>query len=49
MKEILRLLHSKEWVGISDYVEIAKGKYELAMDYQDTKKKIKRAWQSKRL
>ena len=44
MKEILDLLHSQDFYGISETVEIAKGKYELVTSYKDVKEKLKRAW-----
>lgn len=49
MKELLDLLHSKDFYGVSNTVDIAKGKHELITDWKDVRKKIKRVWQSKRL
>lgn len=42
MKQILELLSISEHYGISERVEIAKGKYELIGSWKDCKKKIKR-------
>lgn len=47
MKEILDLLHSKEWIGVSKSIDIAKGKHELVTNFKDGKQKIKRLWQKK--
>jgi len=42
MKGILDILSMSEHYGVSEIVEIAKGKYELITDWKDCKKKIKR-------
>jgi hypothetical protein len=44
MKEILDLLHSDTFYGVSETVEIAKGKNELVTNFKDIKEKIKRVW-----
>jgi hypothetical protein len=46
---IIDLLKSNEWVNVSETVEIAKGKNELAKDLKSIKNKTKRIWLSKRL
>lgn len=47
MKELLDLLHSNEFLGLSNTVDIAKGKYELVTNWHDAKSKLKRLWQKK--
>jgi hypothetical protein len=47
MKELLDLLHSREWIGVSRTVDIAKGKDEIVTNWIDAKKKIKRIWLKK--
>ena len=42
MKTILELLATGEHYGISERVEIAKGKYEYIATWKDAKRKIKR-------
>ena len=49
MKELLDLLHSREWIGVSDSVDIAKGKHEIVTSIKDAKLKLKRLWQKKEL
>lgn len=46
--ETIRLLQSNEFYGVSETVEIAKGKYEKVYTFKDAFKKVKRLWQSKR-
>ena len=48
MIEILKTLRSFEFYGVGDAVEIAKGKHELITDWKTFKRKIKRAWLSKK-
>lgn len=49
IKLIIELLQSDEWIGTkSDFIEIAKGKNELATDWKTAKNKIKRQWQSRK-
>jgi hypothetical protein len=38
----LKLLEVSEWYGISENIEIAKGKNKLPQDWNDTKKRFKR-------
>lgn len=47
MKEILDLLHSDTFYGVSENIEIAKGKNELVTNWQDVREKIKRVWRKK--
>lgn len=49
MKDLLDLLHSQDFYGVSNTVDIAKGKHELITDWKDVRKKIKRVWQKKEL
>lgn len=44
MKELLDLLHSQEWFGVSENVDIAKGKHEMVTNWRDATQKIKRQW-----
>ena len=44
MKELLDLLHSAEWYGVSETIDIAKGKNEMVTNWRDAIKKIKRGW-----
>lgn len=46
---ILELLRSDDWTTTkSEWIELAKGKNELATDWKTAKKKIRRQWQSKK-
>jgi hypothetical protein len=48
IKLILELLRSDDWVNTkSEWIELAKGKKELATDWKTAKKKIKRQWLKK--
>ena len=47
MKEILDLLHSNDFYGVSENIEIAKGKNELIDNFKDGIYKIKRVWRKK--
>jgi len=42
MKEILNLLSLNEYYGVSENIEIAKGKYEMPFTWKDVWYKIKR-------
>jgi len=48
MKEVLDFLLKNELIGVSENVDIAKGKYELASSFKEARKKIKRIWQLKK-
>jgi hypothetical protein len=52
IKNIIELLNAKEHFGLSERVEIAKGKYQLPNTWKDVWYKIKRhskqsSWQTK--
>ena len=42
IKNILDLLNSDNWYGISENVEIAKGKYSGVKDFKQMKQQLKR-------
>jgi hypothetical protein len=44
---LIDVLHSEDWIGVSENVEIAKGKHHLPSNWQDTKKIIRRQWLKK--
>ena len=46
---IIELLNMTEHYGVSERVEIAKGKYEIARTWKQGIKKIKRLWQTRNL
>lgn len=39
---IIKLIQSDEWIGISDEVDIVKGKYAIPRGWKDFKKQAKR-------
>ena len=47
MKEILDYLINNDLIGVSNNIDIAKGKNELVTDFSDTKNKIVRLWKRK--
>ena len=47
MKEFLDLLHSDSFYGVSEKMDILKGKNELVTDFSDAKEKLKRIWLKK--
>lgn len=47
MKDILDYLINNELKGVSNNIDIAKGKHELVTDFADIKNKIIRAWKKK--
>lgn len=47
--ETIRLLQANEFYGVSENVEIAKGKYEKIYTFKEAFKKIKRLWLLKKL
>lgn len=49
IKDIIDLLGSNEYYGVSERVEIAKGKYSIAYTFKDGLKKIKRLWLIRKL
>jgi len=42
IKQILELLNITDWYGVSENVDIAKGKYKAVSDWSEAKKQIKR-------
>lgn len=42
IKQILELLNVTDWYGISENIDIAKGKYKAVSDWSEAKKQIKR-------
>lgn len=44
---LVDVLQSEDWIGVSENVEIAKGKYHLPSTWQDAKKIIRRQWLKK--
>jgi hypothetical protein len=46
---IIELLNMAEHYGVSERVEIAKGKYEIARTWKQGLNKIKRVWQTRKL
>lgn len=48
MIEIIKALQDNEYFGAGECVEIAKGKHELDYNWSTAKRKIKRAWLSRK-
>jgi hypothetical protein len=46
---IIKLAQSQEWYGVSDAVEIAKGKYQYNQTLKQVAKQYKRAYKSWRM
>ena len=46
--DIIRLIQADKWEGLSDEVEIAKGKYEIPTTWRKMINLIRRKWQTKR-
>lgn len=47
--ETIKLLQSFHWYGVSETIEIAKGKNSIPKNWKEAKEKIKRAkWQLKK-
>ena len=44
IKQILDIIHNNDLYGVSESVEIAKGKYEKVYTFREAKEKIKRIW-----
>lgn len=49
IKDIIDMLATGEHYGVSQRIEIAKGKYTIAKTWKDGAKKIKRLWQIRTL
>lgn len=48
MKDVLNYLINNDLKGISNTIDIAKGKHEIVTDWSEIKSKISRLWQRKR-
>ena len=42
IKQILELLSTRDWYGISENIDIAKGKYKACSNMKDVKEQLKR-------
>lgn len=47
IEEVLNILANNDLYGVSQNVEIAKGKYEKVYTWKECKEKVKRIWLSK--
>jgi hypothetical protein len=47
INEIIKLSQSNKWIGVSENVEIAKGKYKAIYSWKQLWKLIKRTWLKK--
>ena len=48
IEETIKLLRQNDFYNVSDNVEIAKGKYEIATNWTTVKDKLKRLWHTKK-
>tara|TARA_R100000329_G_C7609519_1_gene216258 strand:+ start:1727 stop:1876 length:150 start_codon:yes stop_codon:yes gene_type:complete len=48
IKKILELLNASDWYGVSENIDIAKGKYKACENMGDVKELIKRVYYGKR-
>jgi|TARA_R100000482_G_scaffold30774_2_gene9984 hypothetical protein len=48
IKQILELLNISDWYGVSENVDIAKGKYKACGNIKDVKKQLKRVYYGRR-
>jgi len=48
IKNISDLLNTNNFYGVSERVNIAKGKYQIPLTWKDTWKLIKRLWQRRK-
>ena len=44
IKEIVDLLNTSDWYGVSEEVDIAKGKYKAVKDFAGVKQSLKRTY-----
>ena len=44
IKDVIDLLNSNDWYGLSEDVDIAKGKYKAVKDFAGVKESIKRTY-----
>jgi hypothetical protein len=50
MKELIEMLNMNEYYGVSENIEIAKGRYQIPYTWKDAWKNIKRRlWQKRKL
>jgi hypothetical protein len=50
MKELIELLNMNEYYGVSENIDIAKGRYQIPYTWKDAWKNIKRRlWQKRKL
>lgn len=47
IKNIIDILSFSDWYGISDNIDIAKGKYMAVSNIKEAKQQIKRYWHGK--
>lgn len=47
INEIIKLSQSNKWIGVSENVEIAKGKYKTVYTWKQLWRLIKRTWLKK--
>lgn len=47
LKQIIELLNADDWYGVSENIDIAKGKYKGVKDINELKKTVKRAYYGK--
>ena len=47
LEQIIELLNADDWYGVSEEVDIAKGKYKGVKDMKELKKTLKRAYYGK--
>lgn len=48
IKQILDLLNTNDWYGVSETIDIAKGKYRAVKNIAETKQSIKRDYHGRR-
>lgn len=44
IKQILELLNASDWYGVSENIDIAKGKYKAVGNMEEARKQIKRVY-----
>jgi len=44
IKQIIELLNASDWYGVSENIDIAKGKYKAVSNWSEAKKQIKRIY-----
>lgn len=47
LKQIIELLNADDWYGVSENIDIAKGKHKGVKDINELKKTVKRAYYGK--